>query len=102
MDDKNRPELTDPTPAEIADNLEWFNHNEHFRLTGQWFTPLPFHFWELMPTMRIEIQMNGVAHYFYIERITMLELITSGCSRYKREDIKKMRIISFEVKDDKI
>lgn len=107
MDDKNRPELTDLTLAEIADNLELFQRNEYLRLTGQWFTPLPCHFWDLKEGMEIEIQVEidgGKTNLQFCDMHT-LRMISGYINDYSRQyfitnDIKKIRIISFEVKDE--
>lgn len=107
MDDKNRPELTDLTPAEIARNPELFHWNGYYRLTGQWFIPLPCHFWDLKKGMEIEILKieDGIEKkriLTFDSRLSMDSFFAflgeNSHQYFTFREIKKMRILSFEVR----
>lgn len=90
------------TPAEIADKLELFQYNEYLRLTGQWFIPLPFHYWQFKEGMEFEVDYNEEIMSLTFSGSTLYNMFSAFINEYERQlfyffRIKRMRIKSFEV-----
>lgn len=94
------------TPAEVANKHELFNRNEYLRLTGQWFIPLPCHFWQLKKGMEFDIdydgmQMISLTFRDHLNKNLFDAFVNDWESEYFNfSSIKRMRIKSFEVKND--
>jgi hypothetical protein len=112
------PELKE-TEQRISNDISLFQTNEYLRLNGFWFTPLPCHYWGLAlnstitpgASLIIEIEtdiqftltgnatVSGYCQGFGKNGI-IIQVGSVGCITVRPQNIKKMRIVSFEVGND--
>lgn len=102
---KKSIEFPEQTPLEIAENYYQFTQNEHLRLTGQWFTPLPCHFWQFKKGMEFDMDYGDIQMISLTFFDTVFDDLFSAfidpyeLRQFDFKDIKRMRIKSFEVKN---
>lgn len=94
-------EITLMDEAKIALNPGLFLENEHKRLTGKWFTPLPCHWWQLEPGIEIELKFKDGKFSNYKDYFEYFD--DRGVLRFRNAMfhigfIKLIRIVSYEVK----
>jgi hypothetical protein len=93
------------TPAEIASKPELFQYNEYLRLTGQWFIPLPCHFWQFKKGMEFDMDYGDTQMISLTFFDTVFDdMFSAFINKYEWEhfhfsEIKRMRIKSFKVKN---
>jgi hypothetical protein len=93
------------TPQEITGSQKLFYRNEHFRLTGQWFIPLPCHFWQFEKGMEFDVDYGEEIISLTFSDPMFDGMFAAFINKYEWQhfqfsEIKRMRIKSFEVKND--